>query len=108
MHFKDRIQCIALYQLHSSKALFNLRCGYFRVVYFYAVVIGMVLVPELMFSIDTASCCACLLHKNSLRKFSQSIFTYLLKAQVKIWELTPVSLHFLSMGRGVITTVVVI
>ena len=107
LFFKDRIQCIALYQLHNSKALVNLRRGYFRVVYFYVVVIGTVPVPELIFSIDTAPCCACLLHKNSLRKFSQSIFTYLLKAQLKIWELTPVSLHFFSMGRGVTTTAVV-
>ena len=28
--FRNRIQCIALYQLHNSQALLNLRRGYFR------------------------------------------------------------------------------
>ena len=30
LFFRNRIQCIALYQLHSSQALLNLRRGYFR------------------------------------------------------------------------------
>ena len=30
LFFRNRIQCIALYQLHNSQALFNLRRGYFR------------------------------------------------------------------------------
>ena len=29
--FRNRIQCIALYQLHNSQALLNLRRGYFRI-----------------------------------------------------------------------------
>ena len=28
--FRNRIQCTALYQLHNSQALLNLRRGYFR------------------------------------------------------------------------------
>ena len=30
LFFRNRIQCIALYQLHNSQALLNLRRGYFR------------------------------------------------------------------------------
>ena len=30
---RNRIQCIALYQLHNSQALLNLRRGYFSVVF---------------------------------------------------------------------------
>ena len=29
LFFRDRIQCIALYQLHNSQALLNLRRGYY-------------------------------------------------------------------------------
>ena len=29
LFFRNRIQCIALYQLHNSQALLNLRRGYF-------------------------------------------------------------------------------
>ena len=56
------------------------------------------------FFTDTAPCCTCVLHKNSLRKFLQSMFTYLLKAQLMIWELTPVFFKFLSVGMGVTCT----
>ena len=28
--FRNRIQCLALYQLHNSQALLNLRRGYFK------------------------------------------------------------------------------
>ena len=30
LSFRNQIQCIALYQLHSSQALFNLRRGYYK------------------------------------------------------------------------------
>ena len=30
LFFRNRIQCIALYQLHNSQALLNLRRGYFN------------------------------------------------------------------------------
>ena len=30
LFFRNRIQCIALYQLHNSQALLNLRRGYYR------------------------------------------------------------------------------
>ena len=40
----------------------------------FAMAIGMAPIPELIFY---AHCCACILHKNSVRKLLQSIFTYL-------------------------------
>ena len=36
LFFRNRIQCIALYQLHNSRALLNLHHGYFSVSLFLA------------------------------------------------------------------------
>ena len=33
LFFRNRIQCIALYQLHNSQALLNLRRGYYTIAY---------------------------------------------------------------------------
>ena len=39
LFFRNRIQCIALYQLHNSQALLNLRRGYYSTLFAWHVVL---------------------------------------------------------------------